>query len=240
MKKVFKLMMALGLGIGLLGLVVLVVGLVLGGRPSSMYFRDGHIYFDTWQSGDILDNREDLPDLEDTSVQTGGDQAAFRVENLRQLEVDLSLCQLEIRPGSSGQTGAELFLYGDLQAEHVRQEYKEKTGQWELKFDPPQVNVGSRYEAVLYVPRQLEKLELDAGMGSAVLADLELDRLELDSGMGSIQLENLVSASSELSADMGSIAGTADLGGTNEISCDMGSVELTVPAPAQYRAVVEN
>ena len=125
--------------------------------------------------------------------------------------------------------------------EHIRQEYDPETGRWELKFQPPEVNVGSReYEAVLYVPQKLKKLELDAGMGSALIADLELEILELESGMGSIKLENVVSASSDLSAEMGSITGTADLGGTNEISCDMGSVELSVPAPVEYRAVVEN
>ena len=60
-----------------------------------------------------------------------------------------ALCQLEIRPGNEGQTGAQLFLYGDLKAEHIRQEYDPETGRWELKFQPPEVNVGSReYEAV--------------------------------------------------------------------------------------------
>lgn len=241
MKKGFGMMMALGLGVSLLGVVVLVVGLALGGRPGSVQLRNGHFHLESWGSGNQDAVQVPEMDLTSSDAPVASEQQKLEAEDVRKLEVDLSLCQLEIRPGNEGQTGAQLFLYGDLKAEHIRQEYDPETGRWELKFQPPEVNVGSReYEAVLYVPQKLKKLELDAGMGSARIADLELEILELESGMGSIKLENVVSASSDLSAEMGSITGTADLGGKNEISCDMGSVELSVPAPVEYRAVVKN
>lgn len=241
MKKGFGMMMALGLGVSLLGVVVLVVGLALGGRPGSVQLRNGHFYLESWGSGNQDAVQVPEMDLTSSAAPDASEQQKLEAEDVRKLEVDLSLCQLEIRPGNEGQTGAQLFLYGDLKAEHIRQEYDPETGKWELKFQPPEVNAGSReYEAVLYVPQKLKTLELDAGMGSALIADLEVERLELESGMGSIELENVVSASSDLSADMGAITGTADLGGKNEISCDMGSVELSVSAPAEYRAVVEN
>lgn len=245
MKKVFKMMMALGLGIGFLGLVVMVVGLALGGRPGSMQFRNGHVYFETWQDmhqwTDDWDDWDDLLDLSTGNGQNSGEGAAFQVEALRQLEVELSACQLEIRPGSSGQTGAELFLYGDLRADHVKQEYRADKGRWELEIQPPAQNSADKdYQALLLVPQQLEKLELDAGMGSVTLEDLELQQMELESGMGSVQLTNVASEDGELKADMGSISGSADLQGKTVIRSDMGTVDLQVSNPLQYRYDIHN
>ena len=123
MKKGFGMMMALGLGVSLLGVVVLVVGLALGGRPGSVQLRNGHFYLESWGSGNQDAVQVPEMDLTSSDAPVASEQQKLEAEDVRKLEVDLSLCQLEIRPGNEGQTGAQLFLYGDLKAEHIRVGY---------------------------------------------------------------------------------------------------------------------
>ena len=112
MKKGFGMMMALGLGVSLLGVVVLVVGLALGGRPGSVQLRNGHFHLESWGSGNQDAVQVPEMDLTSSDAPVVSEQQKLEAEDVRKLEVDLSLCQLEIRPGNEGQTGAQLFLYG--------------------------------------------------------------------------------------------------------------------------------
>lgn len=87
---------------------------------------------------------------------------------------------------------------------------------------------GKKGEAIIYLPKEafIEKLELDMGLGSNKIADIQVDKLELDCGMGSIDINNLVINKGYIEGGMGEIRATDIKSNGLNVSMGMGSIDL--------------
>lgn len=251
MKPIVKICIALSCVLFLLGAAGIAAGMAMGVTPSQLLraaHAPGRFPLRMELDGDI---REDISDgLPDISPLQGenplGGEEYYEFRDIRNLELDLALCELHIRSHEED--------YIAVCADNVR-DYFHCSQQEDTLFlkdqRPGSLKSGSMDHALLldlYLPEhQFDKFCLELGVGELTLDDLAADDVEIENGVGNISIQTLSCRELDLESGVGELQASSilasgeagiELGTGNiiisdfdgpclDLNCGMGNAEVT-------------
>ncbi len=243
MKKLFERLAAVGGGMCLVGLLIVVISLACGAQFGSLRIDSGvfrFIPFAQIKNEFISEVSEEVGEWyhHDTTLQN----ARLETGMVQKIKLRANGCEVQVKTGDENHTSAVLELSGKLTEDHIRQKWDDD-GELELTIDSKQ-NVlpvdSSEYQAVLTVPPALIQLDIDASQAAVTVEDLTVTELDTEASMADVKLNKVVASKSDMKADMGNISGTVQLSGKNDMECSMGNIELTVTGVVDYGYTIEN
>ena len=201
--------------------------------------------------GDLYDLQDSPEYLNETETLQGtnvsGAEEYYEFQGIRELELDLSLCQLSICQHEQDFISVEAANV--LNYFHCSQD----GGTLVLKDDRPadtrQNSMDHALRLTLYLPEQTcRKVSVEMGAGEITLDSLTADEVEIDNGVGNITIGTLKGSDlsidtgvGEFLADLIQTDGEADInvgtgnvilsqfdGNSLELECGVGNAEVTV------------
>lgn len=251
MKKFFKVVAAVGGGMVLAGILIVVISLACGAQFGSLTLDSGvfrYLPFTQIKNSVVQEVTEEVNDwyhhgnTQQNAAQNGYQGGRMETEAVQKLKLHAKGCEVQVVAGGAEQTTAVLELGGKLTEQHVRQK-RDNDGEWEITIDTKQNNLPidtQEYQAVLTIPPAMVELDIEASAASVTVENISTSELDIEASMADVQLSNVVAAKSDMNADMGNITGTAQLSGKNDMECSMGNIELTVTGVVDYGYKIEN
>lgn len=251
-----KIVLAVFGGIALFGLLIVIVGFALGGRPGSVTVRDGQFVFANrteevrlanapyWMDGDwYLFGGTRFNRFVSAITNDDYDSSVSAIEAIEATEAPAAgagashhsakgtlQVDIDIPLGnvyiSTGKE-AELRVEGPLKYES----YYDDHGVWHIDGEDSDDHRFWKISDVntdfhVTLPASIDKLELHIGMGEGKVDGLSLDKLDCSSEMGSIQVKKVLASTADFSVSMGEIVISDFEGGKADLSCDMGHLSF--------------
>lgn len=218
--KAKKIVLLIALGVLLAGFLLWGIGAALGAK--TLYLHNGELTVGGQPMG---------------GFSIGSDNAGSDSENgAAELPQQMQVSSLKLLPDVGDltvQPGDGWSLSYDLRyPERLRWEVDGDT--LTVEYDYPRgeySNVSIDDSITLTFPRglELERMEVESGLGSIEVQDVTAQQIEVSGGMGDFDATNL-NASQRLYVDagMGDVDISGSFGGEVELNCGMGSVNLEV------------
>ena len=153
-------------------------------------------------------------------------------EDISYIEIDLNNSELEIKYGSEFMVDASNVSDNFRIRERNDNLYIEEDSFWLFGSNGGTVTV--------YVPRSLNKLSIDMGIGDTLISDVIASNVEIDSGTGKTTITNSTFTDLELDTGVGEVSFTGGLYGDNSIDCGIGDISLNlVGSEEDYRLLID-
>lgn len=179
------------------------------------------------------------------------DQEKTQLDEFSALDVDLAICDMEIRPSDDEHAYLEYHVYAPADHNPIHATITDATLQLSDEDFSLENNLGStnvqqiltgflwilpdderepsgESSVILYLPAQtLTRCALDLDIGSLTADSLSANSFDCSLAVGSLNLANCTLTDSDIDLDIGEFEGTAlTFGGENSISLSTGSMSL--------------
>ena len=140
-------------------------------------------------------------------------------DNINNIEIDLSSASIELRSGTEFR----------IEASNVSDNFKvrERNGNLYIDEDNFWLWNNSGGKIVLYIPSQLNELNIDTGAGKTSISDITARKLELDMGAGTLEVINSIFYESSIDGGTGTIDITNSTLTDLELDCGVGDINIT-------------
>lgn len=138
--------------------------------------------------------------------------------NIRNIEIDLETSNLEIRSGNEFR----------VEASNVSDSFKvrENRGNLEIEEDGFWLFGSSNGEVIVYIPNEINELNIDTGAGEIKISDITASYFNLDQGTGIIEINNSLFDSAEIDGGTGSIDVNASVFSNMDLDTGVGEVNF--------------
>lgn len=241
-----KVIIAVFGGIAVLGLIFMIVGFALGGRPGSLTVRDGDVVYLTrnesvrvgsapgwmrnwhfWGWPDRSPNSGTIAGGNTGSNTVTNEVLNFSAADMRALDIEISAGYVVIEPGDT----LALKVDGPLEYETWFSD-----GTWYIEsIHNGIVGRGGGFwlggldittTLTITVPQSFDELDVDIGMGEAKVRGLTLNDMDCTSDMGTVTVTDCSATESDFTVNMGGITINGFTGQTTKLKCDMGSIKF--------------
>lgn len=244
MKPIFKICMAISGVLFVLGIVCIGIGALLGVTPANLVYAGNYPGSSLLHIGRRLEVAEEKPEealpetgeLEELPEQElpapggtnrSGAEEYYEFHDIRNLDFDLSLCELQIYPHEGD--------YLSLEADNVQNDFRcrQDGDTLVLEDDRPsslkQNSMDNALRLALYLPDQaLREVSIEAGAGNITLSRLTADEIDIETGVGNLTVGTLKSGEISLQTGVGEcIADLIQADGKAEIEVGTGNLTLT-------------
>lgn len=218
--KAKKIVLLIALGVLLAGFLLWGIGAALGAK--TLYLQNGEISVGDQPMGGFS--------IGSDNTASGSENGAAELPQQMQvssLKLLPDVGDLTVQPGDSWSLSYDLRyperLRWSVDGDTLTVEYDYPKGEYS--------NVSIDDSITLTFPRglELERMEVESGMGSIEVQDLTAQQIEVSGGMGNFDATNLnASRRLYIDAGMGDVDVSGSFGGEVELNCGMGSVSLEV------------
>lgn len=168
--------------------------------------------------------------------------------NINSIDMDISTVNLEIIPADTLK----------VEATGIPVDYKFEQENGELKIKNKKVSQNAKL--VLYIPRDVNKLDLDIGAGKIEMEDITvqelsldtgaattaikglkvLSKLDIDAGVGDISIKESDVSNLDMDAGVGNIEYNGYLRGKSSVDCGIGNVDMNLEGTEEmYNIIAE-
>ena len=169
-------------------------------------------------------------------------------QSINSIIIDIAAAEMDIR-------SAEVLK---IEGTNIPVDYKFKEDDGVLKISNKKVSQDSKL--VIYIPNNMNKLQLDIGAGKIQMEDIRIKQLDLDTGAANTEITNLIVTSDldidmgvgdiliensdvtnlDLDAGVGSVEYDGYLRGTNNINCGVGNLDINLQGTqTMYKIMAE-
>ena len=150
----------------------------------------------------------------------GGDNDFIQSYNgIDNVEIDIGTANIEIK------YGAEFRVEANNVSDNF--EVRENNGNLYIEEDGFWIWGNTGGDIILYVPSELDELNIDTGAGTVVIDDIIARKFNLDQGSGTIKISNSEFYESEIDGGTGNIDVTGSILRDMELDCGVGDVNIT-------------
>ncbi len=138
--------------------------------------------------------------------------------DINNIEIDLSSASIEIRNGTEFR----------IEASNVSDNFKvrERNGNLYIDEDNFWLWNNNGGEIILYIPSDLNELNIDTGAGETSISDITARNLELDMGAGILEINNSTFYESSIDGGTGTIDVTNSSLTDLELDCGVGDIKI--------------
>ena len=149
----------------------------------------------------------------------GDNEFTQSYEDISSIEIDLTSANVEIKEGSEFR----------VEATNVSDNFKvrERNGNLYIEEDNFWFWNNSGGEVIIYVPQELNQLDIDTGAGSTIISSITASRLNVDQGVGKIEINDASFANSEIDGGTGTITVANSIFSNMELDSGVGEIEFT-------------
>jgi len=168
--------------------------------------------------------------------------------NIHSIDVDVASVELEI------QLSDKLKIEGT----DIPSDYKFEEQNGVLKIKNKKVSQNSKL--VMYIPSNIQKLDIDIGAGKIQMQDIMVNRLnldtgaaianienvivlsaaEIDAGIGEIKIQNSDISNLDMDAGVGNVKYDGYLRETSKIDCGVGNIDINLKGTGEiYKIIAE-
>lgn len=251
MRGFFKGMLSMALITALAGGVLLIAGLVMGGKPNGVnLYWDNGLRMRTTEFGSTLIDFDDnthqkekptKPTKPSANAQAGAGRADAEVVNqseIRNLDIEIGGATVTIIEGD----GFALTVTG---TQAYTQEFVD--GTWEISNASHGGKLGLNSMQEVYfditVPSNhaFDEISLSIGAGMLTGSDLACRKLEVDVGAGSADLTNITATvESDWSVGAGALNLQGTLNGEVDFECGMGRIIANLARPEDFGYIISS
>lgn len=257
-----RIVLAVFGGVACVGLVLMLVGFMLGGRFGSVTVVDGQMVYASgeetvafakapaWANNIHIINwnvsnwhniwsRTGKPEKPEKPAAGGATtEAPFSASELKKVEIDIAAGYVFIESGDT----PSLVVDGTLDYTSTFRE-----GTWTIKADHE--NITSREGGIFWLngkdvtttftitlPKEFKELDVEIGMGEASVANFTLNEADFDAAMGTMYVENVTAKEAEFTVGMGNMTATGIYADEIGLDCSMGTMDFSGEAAKKLEA----